>query len=141
MNVPSELSGEYGRTSAVLRPNIHRTASEPSSYRILKLRVTCEVCNYYCNSFITFSTLTWNVFLLRLIIMDYSEYTKQRILFYWFKGIKPGTIALKLKEEGIDATCSRVGVWKFLKRYENHGTIHRKPGSGTNQRRMITELY
>ena len=30
--------------------------------------------------------ITWNVFLLRLIIMDYSEYTKQRILFYWFKG-------------------------------------------------------
>ena len=60
--------------------------------------------------------------------MAYSEYMKQRILFYWFKGIKPGTITLKLKEEGIDA--SRVGVWKFLKRYENHGTIQRKPGSG-----------
>ena len=60
--------------------------------------------------------------------MAYCKYTKQRILFYWFKRIKPGTIALKLKEEGIDA--SRVGVWKFLKRYENHGTIQRKPGSG-----------
>ena len=49
-----------------------------------------------------------HVFLLRLIVMAYSEYTKQRILFYWLKGIKPGTITLKLKEEGIDA--SRVGV-------------------------------
>ena len=68
------------------------------------------------------------VFLLRLIVIAYSEYTKQRILFYWFKGIKPGTITLKLEEGGIDA--SRVGVWKFLKRYENHGTIQRKPGSG-----------
>ena len=25
---------------------------------------------------------------------------------------------------------SRVGVWKFIKRYEVHGTIQRKPGSG-----------
>ena len=61
-------------------------------------------------------------------VMAYSEYTKQRILFYWFKGLKPTHIVLQLKEEGINV--SRVGVWKFIKRYKLHGSIQRKPGSG-----------
>ena len=32
-------------------------------------------------------------------VMAYSEYTKQRILFYWFKILKPTHIVLQLKEE------------------------------------------
>lgn len=60
--------------------------------------------------------------------MAYSEYTKQRILSYWFQGQKAASIALKLKDEGI--IVSRVGVWKFVKRYQLNGTIHRRPGSG-----------
>jgi len=61
--------------------------------------------------------------------MAYSEYTKQRILFYWFKGgYKPTAIAEKLAREGIKV--SRVGVWKFIRRYEKNGTIQRVPGSG-----------
>ena len=60
--------------------------------------------------------------------MAYSKYTRQRILAYWFQGLKPVSIALKLKEEGI--VVSRVGVWKFVKRYQQDGTIHRRPGSG-----------
>ena len=59
--------------------------------------------------------------------MVYSEYTRQRILSYWFNGLKPGSSTLKLKEEGIN--ISRVSVWKFIKFYQVQGTIHRKPGS------------
>ena len=73
-----------------------------------------------------------HVLLLGLIVTAYSEYMKQRILFYSFQGMKPGTIAVKLKEEGINA--SKVGVWKFVKRYEKHGTIQRKPGSGRHSK-------
>ena len=37
--------------------------------------------------------------------MVYSEYTKQRILFYWFKGgYKPTAIAEKLARVGINLT-------------------------------------
>ena len=59
--------------------------------------------------------------------MAYSEYTKQRILFYWFQGLKPASIALKLKDEGIK--ISGVGMWKFIKRYQLNVTVHRRPGS------------
>ena len=64
--------------------------------------------------------------------MVFSEYSKQRILFYWFKGLRPASIALKLKEERI--YVSRVGVWKFIKRYEQHRTIQRTPGSGRDSK-------
>ena len=60
--------------------------------------------------------------------MAYSEYTRQRILCFFFNGLKPASITRKLKEEGINT--SRVGVWKFIKRYQANGTIHRRPGSG-----------
>ena len=60
--------------------------------------------------------------------MVYSDYTKQRILFYNSRGLKPSCIARSLEEEGINVT--RVGVYKFLKRFERHGTISRVPGSG-----------
>ena len=60
--------------------------------------------------------------------MAYSEYIRQRTLSYYFQGLKPANTTLKLKEEGIN--ISRVGVWKFVKRYQRDGTIHRRPGSG-----------
>ena len=60
--------------------------------------------------------------------MVYSEYTKQRILSYSFQGQKAASIVLKLKVEGV--FISRVGTWKFIKRYQLNGTIHRRPGSG-----------
>ena len=48
--------------------------------------------------------------------MVISKYSKQRIIFYWFKGLKPASVTLKLKEVGI--YVSRVSVWKFIKQYE-----------------------
>ena len=60
--------------------------------------------------------------------MVYSDYTKQRILFHNSRGLNPSCIAPILEEEGIRVT--RVGVWKFLKRFERYQTILRVPGSG-----------
>lgn len=60
--------------------------------------------------------------------MVYSDYTKQRILFYKARGSKPSSIIHLLTEEGLCVT--RVGVWKFLKCYKRHQTIRRVPGSG-----------
>ncbi len=61
--------------------------------------------------------------------MVFDDYTKQRILFFFFQGYRAPTIARHLEEdEGIDV--SRRGVAKFLKRYLATGTIARRPGSG-----------
>ena len=61
--------------------------------------------------------------------MVFSEYVKLRILYHANNGIKPYTIANILsEEEGI--TVSKVGVWKFLKVYQDTGTTTRRPGSG-----------
>ena len=60
--------------------------------------------------------------------MVFSEYMKQRILFYHHEGLAPPTISNLLLQEGIVA--SRRGIIKFLKRYRSSGTIARKPGSG-----------
>ena len=61
--------------------------------------------------------------------MVFSEYTKQRILFYYYnQGLAPPAISAMLSQEGIVA--SRRGILKFLNRYETSGTIARKPGSG-----------
>ena len=58
--------------------------------------------------------------------MVYSDYTKQHI-FYNSRGVKPSCIARLLKKEGMYVT--RVGVWKFLKRFERYWTISSVPGS------------
>ena len=60
--------------------------------------------------------------------MVFTEYTKKRILHHKKVGLGPNDIVGVLEEEGI--TVSRVGVWKFLKRYEETGELSRKPGSG-----------
>ena len=57
-----------------------------------------------------------------------NGYTKQEILLHCFKGFKPAAIPLKLEKERI--VVSRVGLWKFIKRYELHGAIKRMPGCG-----------
>ena len=48
--------------------------------------------------------------------------------FYKARGSNPSGIARLLAKEGLCVT--RVGVWKFLKCYEQHQTIQRVPGSG-----------
>ena len=60
--------------------------------------------------------------------MVFSEYTKQRIIFYYNRGLSPPTISNRLLDEGINA--SRRGILKFLIRYKSTGTIVRQPGSG-----------
>ena len=60
--------------------------------------------------------------------MVYSSYKKQRILHFHAQGFKAPTIAKLLAQENL--CCSRVGVAKFLKHYEETGGIGRQPGSG-----------
>ena len=61
--------------------------------------------------------------------MVFSDYKKQRILFHHYQGKhKAPTIVRLLRREGLSA--SRQGVADFLKRFNNTGTIKRKPGSG-----------
>ena len=61
--------------------------------------------------------------------MVYTEYIKQRILFYFHcQGYKAPTIAKLLREE--KPTVTREGVHKFIKHYQDMGAISRKPGSG-----------
>ena len=60
--------------------------------------------------------------------MVYSDYMKQRILFYRHLGKSYIQISYCLSEEGYATT--KVGVYKFIKRYEERGIISRVPGSG-----------
>ena len=63
-----------------------------------------------------------------LLKMVYSTYKRQQILHYYFQGYKAPTIAHLLREESLLA--SRRGVDKFLKKYQETGSIVRPPGSG-----------
>ena len=59
--------------------------------------------------------------------MVFSDYVKQRILYnQWLRKNYEG-IARCLSEEGHKVT--KVGVYKFLKRFKELGTIARNPGS------------
>ena len=57
-----------------------------------------------------------------------TTYQKQRILFFYYQGWKAPTIAKRLKEEGLSG--SRRGIDKFLKRFQETGSIARQPGQG-----------
>lgn len=58
----------------------------------------------------------------------YSDYKKQRILQLYRGGLKPPTIAQRLKREGLRA--SPYGILKFLKKFSETGSIARRAGSG-----------
>ena len=60
--------------------------------------------------------------------MVFSVYKKQRILYHHYLGRKPYTIQRLLLEENLP--CSRWGVAKFLKRFEEDGVLVRRLGSG-----------
>ena len=60
--------------------------------------------------------------------MVYSTYQRQRILYHYLQGHKAPTIAKLLAEEG--CKTSRVGVSKFLDRFQETGCIGRRIGSG-----------
>lgn len=74
--------------------------------------------------------------------MVFSVHTCQRILEYYSAKQKPPTIQKLLRAEGI--VVSRVGIWKFLRKYEATGTIARQEGGGrpsmfTAEVRLIVE--
>lgn len=58
----------------------------------------------------------------------YSDYVKQKILFYRRLGKSNVDTSLCLSEEGHKA--SKMGVYKFLKQYHEIGTLLHRPGSG-----------
>ena len=58
----------------------------------------------------------------------YSRYKRQRILYFHRLGYKPPTICRMMREEGLVA--SRVGIYKFLQKFKETGSIARRPGSG-----------
>ena len=60
--------------------------------------------------------------------MVYSDYKKQRVLALASQGLKPPSIAKELRKEKL--TCSRVGVYKFLRKYKDTGSMARRIGSG-----------
>ena len=60
--------------------------------------------------------------------MVYSDYVKQRILFYRWLGKSFVQITRCLAEEGHATT--KVGVCQFIRRYEETGMISCTPGSG-----------
>ena len=55
-------------------------------------------------------------------------YKKQHILFFASQGLKAPAIAKELQKENLK--CSRVGIYKFLKKYRETGLIRRRVGSG-----------
>ena len=62
------------------------------------------------------------------IEMVFSAYEKQRILFYLQQGRTSRAIRNLLLGEGI--RVSHVGIYCFLKRFENRGMISRRHRSG-----------
>ena len=60
--------------------------------------------------------------------MVFTTYKRIRILHYHFQGYKPSAISRNLRAENL--TASKRGIAKFLKKYEETGSIARRPGSG-----------
>ena len=60
--------------------------------------------------------------------MVYSDYMKQRVIVFHNEGLKALSIAKALRAEGI--SVSRVGVHKLVAKYQETGTVARRPGSG-----------
>ena len=60
--------------------------------------------------------------------MVYSAYKKQRIIYYYRLGYRAPAICLLLRKEHL--RTSRVGVAKFIAKYNETGSLMRRPGSG-----------
>ena len=69
--------------------------------------------------------------------MVFSSYKQQRIIYFNSKGFKPLAISSLLRKEGMPA--SRRGINKFLQKYQDAGTISRRPGSGRPSK-VIAEI-
>ena len=68
--------------------------------------------------------------------MMYSDYVKQRILLYRRLGKSYVQISRCLSEEGYATT--KVGVYKFVKRYEERGIISHSP---SDMSYIVRSLY
>ena len=57
-------------------------------------------------------------------------FSEQKGEYYFFhgQGLRSTSIKNELDKEGIRASV--VGIWKFIKKYEQQGTTQRLPGSG-----------
>ena len=60
--------------------------------------------------------------------MVFTDYQKQRILHYHLQGYRAPTIHHLLHKENVKA--SRVGIAKFIKKYQETRCLSRLPGSG-----------
>lgn len=60
--------------------------------------------------------------------MVFSDYKKQRMLALASEGVRAPTIAKELQKESLK--YSRVGVHKFLFKFQETGSISRRVGSG-----------
>ena len=69
--------------------------------------------------------------------MFFSTYKRQRILALASEGLKAPAIAKNLQKENLQ--CSRVGVHKFLVKYQETGSIARRVGSG-RQTKVTAEI-
>ena len=67
------------------------------------------------------------MFVVLLLKMVFNTYKRQRILHYYFQGYKAPAIARLLRES---LPASRWRVDKFLKKYQETGSVVRHPGSG-----------
>ena len=61
-------------------------------------------------------------------MMVYTKYTRNLIVHFHKKRLRPSEIVKKLESENI--RISRSGVWRSLKHYDETGSIKRKRGSG-----------
>ena len=64
--------------------------------------------------------------------MSFTEYLKRRALVFHSIGLSPAAIAKALSNEWLVVT--RQGIKKFLDRYEETGTLERRPRSGRPSR-------
>ena len=74
--------------------------------------------------------------------MVFNDYTKKRILFFHEQGYRSLRIADFLLQEGISASSR--GIAKFIARFEETGSIDRRPGSSrptkiTDEMKRIVE--
>ena len=74
------------------------------------------------------SAWIWEIGYPSRVMALFSEYKRQRIVSLWHDGYKAPTIAKILAKENPPAT--RQGLQKYLKKYEECGSIRRREGAG-----------
>ena len=109
---------------AVQRCNHYRTIYVLLPFRFVLLNVPFRSLIPF-HSFTCVNSNSSQLFLVRYRDMVYSNYKKQRILYFYFQGYKPPTITNFLREEGM--SVSRRGVAKFVKCYRQTGEYSSSP--------------